>query len=88
MSRYKIFLINMGLAIFLAIVSAFLSSDKFTPFSIVVTLSFISMVAAPVDLIAGIVFLLMQKKERSYGFIMSSGFFAIILFLTFVVWKL
>jgi hypothetical protein len=88
MSRYKILLINMGLGIILAIVWALLAKNRFTPFSIVVTLSFISLVAAPVDLVASIVFLLTHKKERGYGFLMSSGFFALILFFTFVVWKL
>ena len=87
MSRYKILLINTGLAIILAIVWALVGDDPFTGRTLLATLALISLVAGPVDLIIGIVFLLMNKKERGYGFLISAAFFGLVILLTYLFMK-
>lgn len=81
-------MINAVLAIVLAILWAlFLSEDDFTPFSIIAALSLICLVAAPVDLIAGLIFLALDKKERAYGFLLSAALFGLILALSYLLIK-
>lgn len=87
MSRYKILLINTGLAIILAIAWALFSDDPFTARTVLAALSLISLVAAPVDLIIGIVFLLMHKNERAFGFLISAAFFGLVILLTYLFMK-
>jgi uncharacterized membrane protein YozB (DUF420 family) len=87
MSRYKILLINIGLAIILSIVWALVGDDPFTARTILAALSLISLVAAPVDLVIGIVFLLMHKNERGYGFLISAAFFGLVMLLMYLFMK-
>ncbi|HVT86795.1 MAG TPA: hypothetical protein VHD35_16435 [Chitinophagaceae bacterium] len=87
MSRYKILLINIGLTIILAIVWALFSDDPFTARTFLATLALISLVAGPVDLITGVVFLLINKKERGYGFLISAAFFGLVILLLYLFMK-
>jgi hypothetical protein len=87
MSRYRILLINIGLAIILSIVWALMGDEPFTARTVLAALALISLVAAPVDLIIGIVFLLMNKKERGYGFLISAAFFGLVILLTYLFMK-
>lgn len=87
MSRYKILLINISLAIILSVVWALLGDEPFAVRTILAALALISLVAAPVDLISGSVFLLMHKKERGYGFLISAAFFGLVILLTYLFMK-
>jgi len=89
MNRNKIIIYNIGLAVILAIIwTVFLSRGYISIKNIAAYLWFISLVAAPVDLLAGLIFLAAKKKEWAAAMLWSSAIFALIILIGFVAAKM
>lgn len=88
MNRNKIIIYNIGLAVILAIIwTVFLSKGYISFKNTASYLWFISLLAAPVDLLAGLVFLAAKKKIWAAAMLWSSAIFALILLIGFVAVK-
>jgi len=89
MNRNKIILYNIGLAVMLALAwSLFLSHEGTSIKTVTAYLWFISLVAAPVDLLAGLVLLAAKKKVWATAMLWSSAIFAIILLIGYIAVKI
>lgn len=86
MNRYKILLINTALGLVISLVwASSISEDAFSAKNIFATYALISLVAAPVDLVAGLVMLIAKKKETAIGFLLSAAAFVLIIAIVYFV---
>jgi ABC-type spermidine/putrescine transport system permease subunit II len=83
--RHKIVLGNALLALIIALFWGFgLAKGSSNMKDLFAALTFISMVAAPVDAVIGLLLLLFRRKEWARGMLMSALLFTIILILGYL----
>ena len=83
-TRYKVFLANGGLGLALALAWGLgLAKGSSEAKDVLAALAFIALLAAPVDLLVGIVLMLFKRKEWGIGFLLSALFFAVVLAATY-----
>jgi hypothetical protein len=89
MNRNKIIIVNMVSAVLLAILwSAYLTRSGISLKNVYSSLALISLIAAPVDLVAGLVCLALSKKVWASALLWSGAIFAFILVIGFAAAKM
>jgi hypothetical protein len=85
--KHKILAANISLGIFIALIWTFNSrNSSFKDFF--GALALIGLVAAPIDLVAGLLLALFKQKTWAYGMLWSAAFFAAVMVFAFLSAKI
>lgn len=83
--RYKVFLYSVALGLVMAVVwTAGVSLENGILKDYLAAFSLISMLAAPVDLVAALITWLFKRKEWALGLLLSGVFYSMILVISYI----